>query len=60
MEYYAGENHLCATSHWQTVLHKTVHLAMNRVLTLVVIDTDCTGSSKSNYNTIMTTTAPTY
>jgi hypothetical protein len=27
MEYYAGENHLCATSHWQTVLHKTVHLA---------------------------------
>jgi len=28
--------------------------------TLVVIGTDCTGSSKSNYNTITTTTAPIY
>jgi hypothetical protein len=26
--------------------------------TLVVIGTDCTGSCKSNYNTIMTMTAP--
>ena len=37
-----------------------VHLAMNgvRTHTLVVIGTDCTGSCKSNYHTIMTTTAP--
>ena len=28
--------------------------------TLVVIDTDCTGSCKSNYHTIMTTTASLY
>ena len=36
-----------------------VHLAMNGVgtLTLVVIGTDCTGSCKSNYHMIMTTTA---
>ena len=30
-----------------------------QLATLVVIDTDCTGSCKSNYNTIRTTTAPT-
>jgi hypothetical protein len=35
-----------------------VHLAMNGVRTLVVIGTDCTGSCKSNYYTIQTTTAP--
>ena len=37
-----------------------VHLAMNRVrlTALVVIGTDCTGSCKSNYHTITTTTAP--
>jgi len=36
-----------------------VHLVMNGVLTHnVVIDTDCTGSCKSNYHTITTTTAP--
>jgi hypothetical protein len=36
-----------------------VHLAMNGVRThnLVVIGTDCTGSCKSIYHTIMTTTA---
>jgi hypothetical protein len=28
--------------------------------TLVMIDTDCTGSCKSNYHTIMTTTTPTW
>jgi hypothetical protein len=32
-----------------------VHLTMNG---LVVIGTDCTDSCKSNYHTIMTTTAP--
>ena len=37
-----------------------VHLGRSeiQVQTLVVIDTDCTGSCKSNYHTIMTTTAP--
>jgi len=40
-----------------------VHLAMNGIWThnfsgLVVIGTDCTGSCKSNYHTITTTTAP--
>ena len=33
-----------------------VHLAMNA--TLLVIGTDCTGSCKSNYHTIMTMTSP--
>ena len=32
-----------------------VHLV---ITTLVVIDTDCTGSCKSNYHMIVTTTAP--
>ena len=33
-----------------------VHLAMSRLklITFLVIDTDCTGSCKSNYRTIMT------
>jgi hypothetical protein len=44
-----------------------VHLAMNeytspwtgfRLTTLVVMGTDCTGSCKSNYHTITTTTTP--
>ena len=30
-----------------------------KLMTLVVIGTDCRGSCKSNYHTIMTTTAPT-
>jgi hypothetical protein len=36
-----------------------VHLAMSRfeLITLVVIDTDCIGSCKSNYYTIKTMTA---
>jgi hypothetical protein len=36
-----------------------VHLAMRGIIThhLVVIGTDCTGSCKSNYHTITTTTA---
>jgi hypothetical protein len=40
-----------------------VHLAMNGVRThnlIVVVGTDCTGSHKSNYHTITTTTAPEY
>ena len=36
-----------------------VHLAMRgfKLTTLVVIGTDCLGSCKSNYHTIMTTTS---
>ena len=46
----------------QTLSHKLywVHLAgvVFKLTTLVVIGTDCIGSFKSNYPTIMTTTAP--
>jgi hypothetical protein len=38
---------------YHIVLHR-VHLAMNEVLTVGVIGTDCTCSYKSNYNSIMT------
>ena len=39
-----------------------IHLAMNDVKThsLMVIGIDCTGSCKSNYHTITSTTAPIY
>jgi hypothetical protein len=43
-----GENHRPAISHWQTLSHNVVSM-------LVVIGTDCIGSCKSNYHTIMTT-----
>jgi hypothetical protein len=38
----------------------TAHLAMSGIWTcnLFVMGTDCISSCKSNYNTIMTTTAP--
>jgi hypothetical protein len=35
-----------------------VHLTIIVIPTFVLIDTDCTGSCKSNYHTIMTMTAP--
>jgi hypothetical protein len=47
-------------SHWQTWSHNVVSSTRRHELTtLVVIGTDCTGSCKSNYHTIMTTTAHT-
>jgi hypothetical protein len=56
------ENHWPATSHWQTLSHNVVsstpHLSGCKLTTLVVISTDCTGSCKSDYHTITTTTVP--
>ena len=58
-----GENHLPVASHWQTLSHNVVsstpyHERGFKLTTLLVIDTDCTGSCKSNYHTITTMTAP--
>ena len=58
-----GENHRPVTSHWQTLSHNVVsstprHERGFKLTSLVVIGTDCTGSCKSNYHTITTTTAP--
>jgi hypothetical protein len=50
-----GENRRPAASHWQSLSHYVVLSA-----TLVVIETDCIGSYKSNYHAIRTTTAPLY
>jgi len=59
-----GENH-----HLSQVNDKLYHLKLYGVhfawvgfelTTLVVIGTDCTGSCKSNYHTITTTTTPIY
>ena len=59
-----GENHWPAASHWQTLSHNFVSSTpcMCRILltTLVVIGTDCKGSHKSNYHTIMSMMAPQY
>ena len=57
------ENHWPAASHWQTLSHNLVsstprHERGWNSLLLVVIDTDCTGSCKSNYHTITTMIAP--
>ena len=52
----SGENHRPAANHWQTVSHKLclVHLAWVgfQLATLVVIGTDCKGSSVVNLTTI--------
>jgi hypothetical protein len=50
-----GENHWHVASHWQTLSHNVVHLALIEIqLTIsVVIGTDCIGSCISNYHTIM-------
>jgi hypothetical protein len=54
------ENHRPAASHWQTVSHNVVHLALIEfeLTTSVVIGTDCIGSCKSNYHTITAMMAP--
>ena len=52
------ENHRTVTSHWKTKSHNVVHLPWSRfeLTTSMVIGTDCIGSCKSNYHTIMATT----
>jgi hypothetical protein len=56
------ENHRPVESHWQTVSHNVVSstppLSVNRTHKVVVIDTDCIGSYKSNYHKITATMAP--
>jgi hypothetical protein len=60
-----GENHRPVASHWQTLSHNVFIKFTSlwtgfELTTLVVIGTECTGSCKSNYHTIITTTAPEY
>jgi len=54
------ENHRPVASHWQTLSHNVVHLALSRfeLATSVVIGTDYIGSCKSNDHSITATTAP--
>ena len=53
------ENHRPVASHWQTLSHNVVHLALIVIRThnISAIDTDCIGSCKSNNHTITATTA---
>ena len=53
----SGENHRLFASHWQTLSHNVVHLALRfELTTYVVIDNDCIGSCKFSYHTIKATT----
>ena len=52
----SGKNHWSVTSHWQILSHNVLYLALIEIQT--AIGTDCIGSCKSNYHTIMATTAP--
>jgi hypothetical protein len=63
MVFNATFNNISAIS-WRSVLlveetgiPREIHRVGFELKTLVVIATDCTGSCKSNYNAIMTTTA---
>jgi len=46
------------TTDLSLVTDKLYHIMRFELTTSVVIDTDCIGSCKSNYNTITVTTAP--
>ena len=54
------ENQRPFASHWQTLPHNTIHLALIEIRTHNISGdgTDCIDSCKSNYNTITATTAP--
>ena len=51
-----GENHWPVASHWETLSHNVVHLALIEIQTHN-ISGDCIGSCKSNYHMITTTMA---
>jgi hypothetical protein len=59
-----AENHRPVAINWETWSHNVVSSTPRHepagfeLTTLVVIGTNCIGSCKSNYHTIMTTTAP--
>ena len=53
-----GENYRLVASHWQTLSHNVVSSTTRKwtgfkYTTFVVICTDCTGSCKSNYHTMV-------
>ena len=51
------KNHRSVASHWQTLSHNAVFLALSGSRTHAeVIGTDCISSCNSNYHTIMATT----
>jgi len=54
------ENHWPVASHWQTLSHNVVHLALIEIRTHNISGDRhcCIGSCKSNYHTIMATTSP--
>jgi hypothetical protein len=62
LEEETEENYRPVESHWQTLSHNVVSstppLSVNRTHKVVVIDTDCIGSYKSNYHKITATMAP--
>jgi len=63
VNFSGGEHHRPAASHWQTLWHNFVsrkagHEWGFELTTLVVIDTDCICSCKSNYDMFTTTTSP--
>ena len=55
-----GENHRPVASHWHTLSHNVVHLALVEIPTNNISgdSTDCIGSCNSNYHTITATTVP--
>ena len=57
-----GENHRPVVSHWQVYLiiciEYTSPWTRFELTTLVMVGTDCTGSFKSNYHTIMINPVP--
>ena len=57
----SGENHRPTATHWQTLSYNVSSAPRHEHdpnSQLLVISTDCLGSCKSNYHTIMTTKTP--